>query len=275
MSAAQRLDVAGIPLLPKQGMRQGLPPDGNRGQLDLVVRADHNQFYVCNEGPWGGVDHLASDDDMLWVGAAAENHLDVRPGTIAVLTKTEGYVRVGIAVSAQQPQDDAGSHDHVVEASLESRSGNLVIIEETAEVGRLTVAPAVYRTRISWDGLDFAPEINLDREKPAESVRIQLWPGDAIDPQVRKWYWEWKPKPPERRPKNPYGLRVLVGESEIERRLAGRRVVGYQPQADGSRTALIRDGYGKYWERVYSEEPPYEPIMFEIPSSEIDRFERF
>lgn len=246
-------------------------------RLDLVVYASYNQFYVCDEGPWEGVDHLSPEDDMLWVGAAAENRLDVRPGTIAVLTKTYGSVRVQIERLTAAPQDEPERHDHVVEASLESRSGTLVVIQETAEVGKLITGPGVYRARVSWDGLDLASETNADDE-PVETVRIELWPAPAIEPRVLKWYWEWKPKPPEKRPKSPYGLRVLVGDREIERALPPypfTRVAGHHPQADGTKSALILDPNGNFWERVYSEEPPYEPIMFEIPESEIHRFERF
>jgi hypothetical protein len=256
-------------------MNEGHQSDRECAQLELVVSAVDNQFYVCDEGPWEGITELAGPDDVLWVGAAAENHLDVRPGTIAVLAKTEGWVSLRIDVCAAEPQYDPDTADHVVEASLESRSGTLLVIEETAEVGRLQVAPAVYRARICWAGLDSAPDVNLDREQPSENVTIQLWPGPAIEPRVRKWHWEWEPKSPEKRPKNRHGLRVLVGEAEIERTLTGgRRVVGYQPQADGSRTALIEDGEGAYWERVYSEEPPYEPVLFELPPSELGRFDR-
>jgi hypothetical protein len=245
--------------------------------LDLAVCADHNQFYVCDEGPWEGTDHLAPANDMLWVGAAAEDRIDVRPGTIAVLTKTDGYVRVRIERLHAEPEDNPERHDHVVEASLESRSGTLVVIEETAEVGKLTIGPAIYRARVCWDGLDQASEVNLEPENATETIRIELWPEtERIEPRVLKWYWEWKPKPPEKRPENPHGLRVLVGEREIDRVLARypfTRVMGYDPQPDGTRNALIRDQDGNLWERVYSEEPPYEPVMFELPASEIRRFE--
>lgn len=246
-------------------------------QLDLVVLAGYRQFYLQDEGPWESADDLATEGDMLWVGAAAENRLDVRPGVIFVATKTTGYVRVRIGVSAAQPDDDTESHDHVVEASLECRSGNLEVLEETAVLGRLAVVPATYRTRVAWDGLDAAPESNLDeRDNPPETIRIDLWPAPRIEPRVVKWYWEWKPKPPEKRPTSPHGLRVLVGEREIRDVLAPypfSQVIGHQPQPDGSHTALIRDQDGNFWEEIHSQEPPYEPIMFELPESEIRRFE--
>jgi hypothetical protein len=153
------------------------------------------------------------------------------------------------------------------------------VIEETTVLGRLAVPPATYRTRVAWDGLDAAPEGNLDeRENPPETIQIDLWPAPLIEPRVVKWYWEWKPKPPEKRPKNPHGLQVLVGGREIERVLAPHpftRVIGHQPQPDGSRKALIRDQDGNFWERVYSDEPPYEEIMVEVPESEIRRFDLF
>lgn len=69
---------------------------------------------------------------------------------------------------------------------------------------------------------------------------------------------------------------MLVGDREIDLVLPPypfTRVVGHHPQDDGTKSALILDPSGTYWERVYSEEPPYEPIMFEIPASEADRFE--
>jgi hypothetical protein len=242
--------------------------------LHVVVCADHSQFYVCDEGPWEGTDHLAPADDMLWVGAAAEDRLDVRPGTIAVLTKTDGYVRLRIERLDAEPEDKPERHDHVVETSLESRSGTLVVIEETAEVGKLTIGPAIYRARVCWDGLDQASDVILEPENATETILIELWPEpERIEPRVLKWYWEWKPKPPEKRPENPHGLRVLVGEREIERALPFRRVVGSRPEPDGSSIGLIQDINGNFWEEALSHEPPYERILFELPASEIHRFE--
>ncbi len=49
--------------------------------------------------------------------------------------------------------------------------------------------------------------------------------------------------------------------------------IGECPRSDGSSTVLIVDADGAYWEQVYRTEPPYDEILFELPKSELHRFE--
>jgi hypothetical protein len=234
-------------------------------RLEVVVYAGYNQFYVSDDA----ATHSAEEDDGIWDGAALEDHLAVGTGWLAVLTATYGYVRVELEALTDAPGDDLEGADHVVEASLDV-AGSLVVIEETTEKGRLALPPGTYRARVSWLGLDRAREGESEQDDPAETARIELWLARPIETRVLKWYWEWKPS--EERPENPHGLRVLRGGREIEAADTGMRVVGHRPEPDGSKTALIRDADGTYWERYYSEEPPYDEVMLEIPASEIGRF---
>jgi hypothetical protein len=104
-------------------------------------------------------------------------------------------------------------------------------------------------------------------EEPLERLTIQVWPGELMDPRVILWYDGWRPRAA---PTNPHGLRALAG-AEID--YSGMRAIGECPRTDGSSTVLIVDADGVYWEQVYRTEPPYDEILFELPKSELHRFE--
>jgi hypothetical protein len=54
---------------------------------------------------------------------------------------------------------------------------------------------------------------------------------------------------------------------------AGCARLGECPRNDGSSTVLIVDADGVYWEQIYRTEPPCDEIIFELPESELHRFE--
>jgi len=63
---------------------------------------------------------------------------------------------------------------------------------------------------------------------------------------------------------------VLAGD-EIEHR--GMRAIGECRRSDGSSTLLVVGADGVHWEQDYRSEPPYDEILFELPASELGRFE--
>jgi hypothetical protein len=197
---------------------------------DTEIYASHMQFYVA-----------AADGeqrtDIVWDGGGLERHLGVAEGVIAV--GTVGYCDVPVVVEVwdEHAPLDLDGWDHVVEASLEVSSGRVVLggVEGPADLAPLDVAPGTYRVRSSAAGLDDADELD-----GGDRYRIQLWPADAAEPEVVKWWSPWRPAQEARR--TTATGRVFVGAEAHERRvrmewLASR---GYEH--------LFRDDEGTLWE---------------------------
>jgi len=51
------------------------------------------------------------------------------------------------------------------------------------------------------------------------------------------------------------------------------RAIGECRRSDGSSTLLVVGADGVHWEQDYRSEPPYDEILFELPASELGRFE--
>jgi hypothetical protein len=188
------------------------------------------------------------------------------PGMLVVFTASYGSVSVSVESLAAEPAEDQSGHDHVVEVSLDCPEGELLILEDGTEVrGRVTVPAGMNRMRIAWD--DVAKGNSVLAEEPLERLTVQVWPGEPTETRVLRWYDGWRP---QAAPANPHGLRALAGP-EID--YAGMRAIGECPMSDGSSTVLIVDAAGVYWEQIYRTEPPYDEILFELPESELHRFE--
>jgi hypothetical protein len=237
------------------------PPD----RVEVVLYADHNQFWLAG----GGGESPVEDDEELWSETALETHLGVQRGTLAVYTATYGYVRV-IVELVDAPRDGLEDFDHVVEAPLDVGTDGVTVLETTNPQGTLEVPPGTYRARVCWRGVAEAEAADPERDAPVETVLIQLWPGAGEERRVLKWYRDWAP--PDERPQNPHGLRVLVG-GECDA-VAGGRVVGEPKDAsEFDNRVVVRDDEGVHWLRFYSERPPYGPVMLELPDSALDEFD--
>jgi hypothetical protein len=194
------------------------------------IFASHTQFYVSDaEGE--------QRTDIVWDGAGLERHLGVADGVIAVGTVGYCDVPVTLEVWDEHPPADLDGWDHVVEASLDVGSGRIALggVEGPAELPPLGVAAGTYRVRTSASGLDDADEFD-----GGDRYRIQLWPAEAAEPEVLKWWDPWRPVQ-EARPTTERG-RVIVGAEAHDRRvrmewLASR---GYEH--------LFRDDEGTLWE---------------------------
>jgi hypothetical protein len=239
---------------------------GGSDRLELVLFADHNQFYVVDDAPGGDAD---AADEELWDRAALEEHLAVHPGSLAVLTATYGPVKVVLERLDGPPDGDREDSDHVVEAPLSVRSGRITVLEETTPRGTLVVPPVSYGARVTWTGVGDAEQMDSMPDDPVETILIQLWPGAAGERTVLKWYRNWKPS--DERPTNPYGLRVLVGR-ECDQ-LRATRIVGDPKDAEEfDDRSLVRDADGVHWLQFYSDRPPYSEVMLELPESALQDF---
>ena len=217
------------------------------------VYASHHQFYVLDpKGPWA--------TDLVWDGAGLERHLGIADGVVAVGTVGYCVVPVRIEVWDEEPPLDLEAWDHVVDATLDVRSGLVALagVEGVADLDPLAVEPHVYRVRSSARGLDDADEMD-----GGDRYRVQLWPASAGEPEVRKWWPPWEPAgAPVPRAE---GASVIVGAEAHDRRLEMEWLAarGYEH--------LFRDADGTLWEHSTLQDASGTPQLEELDPQEAER----
>lgn len=150
------------------------------GPVEVSVSADHHQFYL-EDGAFRG------DTSLLWDEETSNDRLDVLPGLIAVGTaRYGGDIPVVIEVVSTRPADLALDHwDHVVECSIEVRSGRLALTspDDTGR-HRITLPGGTYGALMYYGGLDTV----IGDYEGSDHYRIVLWPGPPAPPRVlRRW----------------------------------------------------------------------------------------
>jgi hypothetical protein len=151
-------------------------------RYELKILADHYQIYLQDDGtqiPEMGPWRTAKE---TWT-----RRLAVAPGLIAVDTASYRFVPVVVEGLDKEPSEGFGAWEHVVEASLDVKSGRLVVYGPTQDFGsakRIALAAGSYRVRVSSRGLSTVPPNGLTGD---DSYRVQLWRVAGMsDPAVLK-----------------------------------------------------------------------------------------
>jgi hypothetical protein len=154
---------------------------------ELELFADYHQLAVFDEGS-------TTDLGDAWTDQAFADRLAVGVDAVAVGTEVNVNVLVSVEVLTSRPVDDEASFDHVVEASLRSESGRLVVMGCTdyePEAARFDVPVGWLRLRVAKSNLDRAYTLGIDSDEVSEtmeSVRIQVWPAEPVGSVVvRRW----------------------------------------------------------------------------------------
>jgi hypothetical protein len=163
-------------------MRQDVPV-----KTELRLFADYHQVVVLDEG---------SETDLgdCWTEQAVDDGLAAGLDALAIGTAVNVFVQVSIETLSSPPASDEADFDHVVEASLKTESGRLVVMGCTdyePDAARFEVPPGWLRLRASRSNLDTAAALDVDSGKAPETmerVRIQVWPADPKDVTViKRW----------------------------------------------------------------------------------------
>jgi len=147
--------------------------------IQLSLFADYFQFYIQDEAVTG-------DLSGSWNGDATARLLAVAPGTIGIGTIRNTEVPVLVEVHDRKPPEDLDAWDHVVEASIDLKSGCLVIAGCTdyfPDATRMDVSPGCYLSRVSYGGLKSLSKAGLTGD---DHYRVQLWPGASSAVSVIK-----------------------------------------------------------------------------------------
>ena len=220
--------------------------------MDTEIYASHHQFFVAD--PSG-----RQRTDLVWDGGGLERHLGVVDDLVAIGTVGYCDVPVRIEVWDEEPPHDLDDWDHVVDATVEVRSGRLALgwVEGPADLEPLAVAPGTNRLRSSAAGLDDADEMD-----GGDRYRIQVWPAPAAEPEVKKWWAPWSPTSESRRTA-PSG-RILVGAEAHDRR------VQMEWLASRGHEHLFRDDEGTLWEHSTLPDPSGTPQLEELVETEAE-----
>lgn len=154
---------------------------------ELRLFADYFQIHVFDEGS-------VTDFGDLWTSQTVRDGLAVGPDAAAIGTAVNVFVQVSVETLGSPPPSDEAGFDHVVEASLKSGSGRLVVMgctECEPDAARFEVTPGWLRLRASRSNLGAAGALDIDSAKTPETterVRIQVWPAVPADVTVvKRW----------------------------------------------------------------------------------------
>ncbi|MET7946591.1 hypothetical protein [Micromonospora sp. NPDC005324] len=158
--------------------------------LDLELFADYHQIHLSDEGSTG-------DLSEAWTDQAVVDRLAVVDDAIAIGTSVNVTVAVRVDVLDAPPADDHTDYDHVVEGSMQIRSGRLVVMGCTdyePDAARVQVPVGPLRVRAASSNLAEAERSGLDSDEAPhtmERLRVQVWPAPGGEPVVvKRWQGE-------------------------------------------------------------------------------------
>jgi hypothetical protein len=152
---------------------------------ELKLFADYYQIHLFDEAS-------VADLAEAWTKEAMANQLAVARDAVGIGTAVNVFVRVAVEVLDRAPVDDSAYFDHVVEGSIEVRSGRLVVMGCTdfePDAARFTVPHGWLRIRVAKSNLEAATRLGIYSDKDratTEHVRVQLWPAASAPPVVLK-----------------------------------------------------------------------------------------
>lgn len=170
-----------------------MPSDeGTQATYHYDLFADYHQIYLedCQIQIGENKDDLERAREIhafaarLLTKEAFARHLAVEPGVVCMLTARDMTVPVEIEIRNDPPNDDFALWDHIVEASIETLSGCLVILGCTdylPDASHIQVKPGVYRVRVYFGGVYTLSADRLDGE---DHYRVVLWPAPYSKPEV-------------------------------------------------------------------------------------------
>jgi hypothetical protein len=152
---------------------------------ELTLFADYHQIHLFDQGSNTDLGHA-------WSARAVDDQIAVDGDAMAVGTVVNVDVLVTVQVRDQPPTDDITGFDHVVECSLQTPSGRLVVMGCTdfqPDAPHFVVPEGCVRVRVAKSHLAAAYEAGIDSDDdPAnmERIKIQIWSAAPAPPAVLK-----------------------------------------------------------------------------------------
>ncbi|MEW2142553.1 hypothetical protein AB0869_07015 [Micromonospora vinacea] len=155
--------------------------------LDVELFADYHQIHLSDEGSTG-------DLSGAWTDQAVVDRVAVVDDAMAIGTSVNVTVAVRVEVLDGPPVDDLADYDHVVEGSMQVRSGRIVVMGCTdyePDAARIRVLVGPVRVRVASGNLAEAERLGVDSDEAPqtmERLRVQIWPAPSEKPVVvKRW----------------------------------------------------------------------------------------
>jgi hypothetical protein len=147
----------------------------------LQIEADHFQFFIEDA-------HFSTGMSEMWETASSNDLLAVGDGIIAIgIPRFGGVVAVTIEVQ-EQPIHESFTHwDHVIECSINTISGELVVsAPESAPTSlpKIQIPPGMYEARVYYGNTSSI--IDEFVRQGGDHYKIVLTPGKSIPMRVLK-----------------------------------------------------------------------------------------
>ncbi|MGY4932547.1 hypothetical protein ACWD7T_15800 [Streptomyces sp. 900116325] len=157
---------------------------------EFTLFADYFQIHVADA-------EIVWDLSDAWTSQAVADQLAVAHGALGIGTVVNVNVTVTVEALSMEARDDSAEFDHVVEASLQVPSGQLVVLGCTdyfPDADRFEVPAGWTRLRVSRSNLGPAAEADVDSDESPETterVRIQVWPAPEAESEVIKRWMQY------------------------------------------------------------------------------------
>ncbi|WP_438967279.1 hypothetical protein [Flavobacterium sp.] len=152
---------------------------------ELSIFTQYGQFYIADK--YAELEHDTSNPNF-WNDEAFNDRLAIDNGILGVsIQNDEALANIEIEIlESKVTEDDFSNFDHVVEGSLEIKSGKLQIQDcpnSTVEL-EIDVEPSWYRIRIS--SLNFEKAY---QEDPEDKYIIKIWKENHSERKVfKRWH---------------------------------------------------------------------------------------
>lgn len=149
-------------------------------KYNLNFITDYGQFYVADKNSEGD-----TANESFWSNQAFADKLAVEKGILGVsIANEEGVVKVEIEIlEFKSTISDFNNFDHVVEASIEIKSGILQIVDcpFTQVELETQIEVGTYRVRVYSKNL-----LSAYDENPNDSYKIEIWKENYLERNVLK-----------------------------------------------------------------------------------------
>lgn len=148
----------------------------------------YNQFYIQDKNFEGNT----SDFDF-WSDQSFFQRLAIGQGILGVSTQSYGYIKGEIEIIPFPSETtDFDTYNHVVEAGIEIKSGELQISDcPNSEIKiKIKIDSGKYRVRIYSSNFESVIETDLSHDSDNDFYRIEVWASQEMTRKVLKQYEE-------------------------------------------------------------------------------------
>ena len=139
----------------------------------------HHQFYLTDK-----LSPFKTDSDDFWTKDASEDKMAIEEGVIGVGTECYGPVKGEMyLLDSKSNVEDFSLYDHVVEGSIDVKSGILQIFpcSSNEPVLEMKLNPGTYRVRVYSTGLE-----TVEFDEGDDFYKIEIWHQEYIARTVLK-----------------------------------------------------------------------------------------